>query len=68
MANISLPSEYTLELKENPYIADYNLYSQLLKDIQTYDASLNDCNLRIQTLEEEKAKIKVCPTCGRPLE
>ena len=68
MANISLPSEYTLELKENPYIADYNLYSQLLKDIQTYDTNLNDCNLRIQTLEEEKAKIKVCPTCGRPLE
>ena len=68
MANISLPSEYTLELKENPYITDYNLYSQLLKDIQTYDANLNDCNLRIQTLEEEKAKIKVCPTCGRPLE
>lgn len=68
MANISLPSEYTLELKANPYIADYNLYSQLLKDIQTYDTNLNDCNLRIQTLEEEKAKIKVCPTCGRPLE
>ena len=68
MANISLPSEYTLELKENPYIADYNLYFQLLKDIQTYDTNLNDCNLRIQTLEEEKAKIKVCPTCGRPLE
>ena len=68
MANISLPSEYTLELKENPYMADYNLYSQLLKDIQTYDTNLNDCNLRIQTLEEEKAKIKVCPTCGRPLE
>ena len=68
MANISLPSEYTLELKENPYIADYNLYSHLLKDIQTYDTNLNDCNLRIQTLEEEKAKIKVCPTCGRPLE
>ena len=68
MANISLPSEYNLELKENPYIADYNLYSQLLKDIQIYDTNLNDCNLRIQTLEEEKAKIKVCPTCGRPLE
>lgn len=66
--NINLPDEKTFDLKENPYIQDYNSYKQLLRDIQDYETSLNNYDAQISNLEKEKAKIKVCPTCGRPLE
>ena len=66
--NINLPDEKTFDLKENPYTQDYNSYKQLLRDIQDYETSLNNYDAQISNLEKEKAKIKVCPTCGRPLE
>ena len=58
----------TKKSAQNPYIQDYNSYKKLLRDIQDYETSLNNYDVQISNLEQEKAKIKVCPTCGRPLE
>lgn len=68
LANMIIPEEHNFELKENPYIKDYNLYNKLLQDVKDYEIALSNLDVRVQQLEEEKAKIKVCPTCGRPLE
>ena len=56
------------DLKENPYLADYNKLVSLYKDIETYTQEIEAWQLQYKRIEEKLKEIKVCPTCGRPLE
>lgn len=64
----SLPEQKTFNLKENPYKEDYSVYIQELNNIKNYESELRKLELIEQDLLEKKKLIKVCPTCGRPLE
>ena len=63
-----LPEQKTFNLKENPYKEDYSIYIKTLNDLKNYEAELKKLELIEQDLLEKKKLIKVCPTCGRPLE
>lgn len=67
LAQMVLP-ELQVELKENPYESDYNSYITLQKGIQEYDTQIKQLNGEESLLREKLSQIKVCPTCGRPLE
>lgn len=66
--DINLPEEKCFDLKENIYIKPYNDYLSLKNTIAQYNNELNSLDIEYNKLEEQLKQIKVCPTCGRPLE
>ena len=65
----SIPDEGKgFDLKENPYLEDYNKLVSLYKNIETYTNEIEAWQLQYKRVEEKLKEIKVCPTCGRPLE
>ena len=69
LCNKALPDEGKgFDLKENPYLEDYNKLCSLYKDIETYTNELEAWQLQYKRIQEKLKEIKVCPTCGRPLE
>ena len=67
LMDLKLPDKKEFEFKENPYLQDYNIYSTLKQNIETYTAEVENLDNKIQEINDEISKIKVCPTCGRPL-
>lgn len=65
---IELPENKTFNLIDNPYLADYNEYIKNLGIIEASIKTIDNLNHEYSELEDRKLKIKVCPTCGRPLE
>ena len=64
-----VPEEFNLDVsKYEELFRDYNSCKQLKDSIQQYMGQLNDLDGQKQQIEEQISQIKVCPTCGRPLE
>lgn len=68
LLDIELPERKEFNIKENPYTEDYGIYSVLKQNIETYKAEISNLDNKIKELNEELSKIKICPTCGRPME
>jgi len=67
-AGIVIPDEREISLKENPYVEDYTKYKTTLDVIAQYDKALSDIDAEEIKVREKLKEIKVCPTCGKPLE
>lgn len=63
-----IPEEFKLDIKENPYTQHYEVYKNNLNLIAQYDSELVELYKQEKILQEQLDSIKVCPTCGRPLE
>ena len=68
LLEIKLPEKKEFNLKENPYLQDYTNYCNNKQTIDLYTEEIKTLDEQINKLKEELSKIKVCPTCGKPLE
>ena len=63
-----IPEEFKIEFKENPYTEHYEMYKNNLNQMVQYDMELVELDKQLISLQKQLNSIKVCPTCGRPLE
>jgi len=68
LSEINIPEIKSFEISENPYIEDYTTYKTTLDVIKQYDVALASIEQEEQAVRDKLKNIKVCPTCGRPLE
>ena len=68
LLEIKLPEKKEFNLKENPYLQDYTNYCNNKQTIDLYTEEIKTLDEQMNKLKEELSKIKVCPTCGKPLE
>lgn len=66
--NIELPEVKEFEVQENPYIDDFDTYCTLQTQIKKYQSELKELDVQAEDLAGKINQIKICPTCGRPLE
>jgi DNA repair exonuclease SbcCD ATPase subunit len=68
LLDVKLPERKEFNLKENVYLQDYINYCNHKQTIELYAEEIKTLDEQINKLNEELSKIKICPTCGRPLE
>ena len=61
--DISFDKQPPTQLKQ-----DYNQYLTLKQNIENNDIELNTVKEQLKILNEQLSKIRICPTCGRPME
>lgn len=66
-ASLIVPLEKSFDIKENPYIEDYNKYQTILNIIAQYEKELQKIDEEEKVVREKLGSIKVCPTCGQEL-
>ena len=66
--NLTIPEHKDIVINENKYISDYKKYEELQKSIDVWTTQIQKFNDNEKLLQEKLSSIKVCPTCGRPLQ
>ncbi len=66
--NIILPSVQEFNFPDNTIKVDYEIYCNNKQSLENYNKQLQVLNAQYNEIEQNLKMIKVCPTCGRPLE
>ena len=65
---IELPESFELPEYDKQYVEAYTSYKTNLDAINQYEESLERLKEEKSRLEEQLKEIKICPTCGRPMD
>lgn len=68
LLQLDIPQHKDIDLQPNKYLNDYNTYMQHMNNINLWTQQLNQLQQQYEAKESELKTIKVCPTCGRPLQ
>lgn len=68
MVNIDIPELKTFELESPAICADYTDYLTTQNILAQYNRDLENLQIEENKVKEKLKQIKVCPTCGHPLE
>lgn len=68
LKNTKVPELVEFNIQENPYCKDYTDYVTTLDILKQYKTELDKLDIQEKALKEQLSQIKVCPTCGRPLD
>ena len=68
LKNVKVPDVVEFNIQENPYCKDYTDYVTTLDILKQYKRDLDNLDIQEKELKEQLSQIKVCPTCGRPLD
>ena len=66
--DIVLPDAQEFNFPDNTIAADYQIYCNNKQLLENYNKQLQTLTSEYKETEQKLKSIKVCPTCGRPLE